>query len=262
MAGRTAQKKLGLASATIHMTLKKTITVFNFAVKRGWLDKNPLRGVHFGTMRNPANDRFIALDAIEKILSACPNQTWRVIVTLARFGGLRPSEIKLLRWCDIAQNTFLVTSPKTAHHAGGDSRRCALFPEIERELDALHAISGAGGNDFIAGEKQHRLIGIQSLAAKIIKKAGLLPIPRFFDNCRHSRSIELRNDPNIGCWLSAKMLGHSLKIADSNYSGIREEDYGRIAKKVTQSQQNLCRYSANNSAAKPSEKPEEKLLIG
>lgn len=43
--------------------------------------------------------RFIDRAWIEKVLAACPNDEWRLIVALARYGGFRiPSELVTLKW--------------------------------------------------------------------------------------------------------------------------------------------------------------------
>ena len=64
---------------------------------------------------------------------ACPNAKWRLLVGLARYGGLRvPSEVVALRWGDIDwdKGTFTVTSSKTEHHEGKGERMVPLFPEL------------------------------------------------------------------------------------------------------------------------------------
>lgn len=51
---------------------------------------------------NKAREFFVSREDTEKILAACPNIEWKLIVSLARFAGLRtPSETLLLRWGDV-----------------------------------------------------------------------------------------------------------------------------------------------------------------
>ena len=74
---------------------------------------------------------------VRRVLDACPNAEWRLIVALSRFGGLRvPSEVASLRWRDVdwAGNTIKVTSPKTAR-VGKESRTIPLFPELRPFLE-------------------------------------------------------------------------------------------------------------------------------
>jgi len=65
-------------------------------------------------------------DVIEKLLEACPDTEWRLIIALARCGGLRiPSEALALTWAGIdwAHGRFRVRSPKTEHHEGRVDRQ-------------------------------------------------------------------------------------------------------------------------------------------
>ncbi|MGL4943759.1 MAG: tyrosine-type recombinase/integrase [Thermoguttaceae bacterium] len=243
---RDALKEWNYAAATVHITLKKCATVFNYAVSRAWIDKSPTHGVRKDSPRNTSKDRIVTLEETSRILASCPSRTWRVIFVLARFCGMRPSEIKKLRWCDVGDDTLFVTSPKTACHAGKGSRQCALFNEVRVELDALQLESGRGGEDLVIDPIKNRVTGAQKTISDIIKKAEVAPIPRPFDNFRFSRSIELRADVTIGRELSAAMLGHSVKVADTCYSAVRLEDLQRAAAKVTMQ---------TGTIAKPSLKP-------
>ena len=66
-----------------------------------------------------------------------PDAEWRLLFALARWGGLRvPSEALRLRWQDIdwSNERFTVTSPKTEHHEGHDSRMVPIFPELLAHL--------------------------------------------------------------------------------------------------------------------------------
>ena len=61
-------------------------------------------------------------------------------MALARYGGLRtPSETFALTWADIdwERNRIRVPSPKTACHAGRESRMLPLFPELRPHLEAV-----------------------------------------------------------------------------------------------------------------------------
>ena len=89
------------ATATIAGTIRKTKTVINWAKKQGWLTESPMTGLIEGSSRNPANDRNVTMEEYHKLLNVCPDQEWRVIITLARIGGLHPCEILTLRWQDI-----------------------------------------------------------------------------------------------------------------------------------------------------------------
>ena len=47
---------------------------------------------------NKSREHFVSRDVAAQVIAACPDNEWRLIFALARFGGLRtPSETLLLR---------------------------------------------------------------------------------------------------------------------------------------------------------------------
>ena len=92
------RKEGGLAESTTAGTIQKAKAVFNYAVRVGWVTESPLDGVGRGSFINRENDRFVTMDEYRSLLDVCPCSDWRVIIALARIGGLRcPSEVLRLR---------------------------------------------------------------------------------------------------------------------------------------------------------------------
>lgn len=55
-----------------------------------------------GHQENDSRKRFIARDVIDKLIAEAPDTEWKLIIALARYGGLRcPSEHFALRWGDV-----------------------------------------------------------------------------------------------------------------------------------------------------------------
>jgi integrase len=104
-----------LASATTFRRLKMARMFFTHAMKLEFITRNPFADVR-GTNDNPAHRRyFLSVEDTAKLVDAA-NPTWRTIIALARYGGLRcPSEVLLLRWenVNLATGRMTVTSPKT-----------------------------------------------------------------------------------------------------------------------------------------------------
>ena len=68
-----------------------------------------------------------------------PNGTWKLLIGLSRFAGLRvPSEALSLRWQDVdwERGRLTVPSPKTQHLAGRSYRVIPLFPAVRPYLEA------------------------------------------------------------------------------------------------------------------------------
>ena len=151
------------AVPTIAGTIQKTKTVFNWAVEQKWLTESPLKGVAEGDFRNPAKDREVTMVEYQRLLDACQCQEWRVIITLARIGGLRPCEIMVLRWTDIGigekRDRVRVFSPKLNPHKHLREREVPMFPEMVTELDRLRVMTD-GDQEFVINRYNSRDGGV------------------------------------------------------------------------------------------------------
>jgi len=118
---------------------------------------------------------------------------WRLIFALARYGGLRsPSEILALKWQDVdwERGRILVHSPKTEHHAGGESRQLPLFPELVPYLREVFE-QAQEGIEYVVTRYRSRGVNLRTQLERIIVKAGLKAWPKLFQNLRSTRETEL-----------------------------------------------------------------------
>ncbi|HZZ70789.1 MAG TPA: hypothetical protein VFE24_00945 [Pirellulales bacterium] len=98
--------------------MKQARQFVNPAQRKGLIDANPFVDVNAGSQRNEAWLEFIGRDIIQKVLDAAPTGEGRVIIALARYGGLRtPNETLAFKWTDIdwEYNRMAVLSSKTEH---------------------------------------------------------------------------------------------------------------------------------------------------
>lgn len=121
-----------LAEATIRKTCAIMSEVFTAAVRERLLFENPFNtaGIKKAVRPNRAHECFASREEAERLLDACEGSEERLMVGLARFGGLRmPSEIHDLRWKDFdpGARTLIIRSPKTAHHVSGGVRKSPSF---------------------------------------------------------------------------------------------------------------------------------------
>jgi len=75
----------------------------------------------------------VSREDIARIIEMAPDAEWRLIISLARFGGLRvPSEVLLLKWSDVdwERKRIRISWPKTEHHDGRENREIPIFPEL------------------------------------------------------------------------------------------------------------------------------------
>ena len=193
-----------------------------------------MNGVGRGSYRNAKKDRFITKDEYKQLLKACTCQEWRVIITLARVGGLHPSEILILRWSDIDWNRhrFQVFNFKLEQYEGKYRRETPIFPKLATELEKLRAIPGNENQEFVINRYPDREeINLGTQFARIAKRAGIDKIPRPFDNMRATRATEIHN--KYGAKKESFWIGHSAKEAFDSYLMVTDDDFAIAAGKKT-----------------------------
>jgi integrase len=203
---------------------------FRAALRRGIIAKNPFEDMkHLIVGASPKSRiRFVDSGVVARVLAACPNAHWRAVFALARYGGLRvPSELCLLRWQNIdwENGRLLVNCQKTKGHEGKELRITPLFPELRRELEAWRTVAPAD-REFVLKPAVSPKTNLRTGLIKILKKAGIKPWPKLYQNLRSSRVTELRNQgfrENV----VAQWLGHSVKVADEHYDQITDDQFRR-----------------------------------
>ena len=102
--GRKIQPR---SDATVRKTLSSLRAMFNNAVRRGWLHRNPLAGEKLG--KPPKKQKRIFSDAeIDAMVAAAPNLWWEALLRTAYTTGCRRNELLHLRWSDFDQSAGLI----------------------------------------------------------------------------------------------------------------------------------------------------------
>ena len=224
-----------LASMTIRKRLQFAKTVFRAMVKHRLIDNSPFAEIGIQVSMDPDRQRFISRGDTSKLLENAPDCTWRTIIALARYGGLRcPSEVLSLRWQDIdwEAGKMRVTSPKTEHHPGKDSRVLPIFPELRPYLEEAFELAPEGTvyvveryREVSIGPKGWRNCNLRTQFERIIRRAGLKPWPRLFHNLRASCETELAE--RFPIHVVTAWLGNTPEIARKHYLQVTEEHYQR-----------------------------------
>ncbi len=235
-----------LAPTTVSKRLQFARGFFRAAMRRKLVASNPFAEVSAKAAPNADRQHYVSREETERLLGAC-DPTWRVIVALARYGGLRcPSEVLSVRWTDVdwAASRLVVTSPKTAHHEGKGSRVIPLYPELRAELDTAYAAAPEGAEYIVDSTYRAkantaggwRNCNMRTQFERIIKRAGLVPWPRLFHALRGSRETELAKEYPLH--VVTAWMGNTPRIAMRHYLMTTDADFERAA-------------SAANSAAIP-----------
>ena len=213
------------ASGTAGKDLSNAKQFLEHAVDMGLITRNPFSKLKIPSQANPKRLFFVDRETCQKVLDACPDLQWRLIFSLARFGGLRiPSELVGLKWEDVFwdEKKIRVASTKTEHFEGKDHRWIPLFPEIMEPLE--RAFEGAKEcSVYIFPRTITGTTNLRKGLFSIIKKAGLSPWPKLFQNLRASRETELCQEYPLH--VAAKWIGNTPKVAIGHYLQTIDSDW-------------------------------------
>ena len=143
---KTFYVQKGLAGATIHRRLKMARMLFGCARKRKLVSENPFDDVNHKNANPDERSHYITREDTMKLIDRA-NPTWRTIVALARFAGLRcPSEVLSLKWewVDFAADRMVVYSPKTEHLEGKKTRVVPIFALLRPHLEDAFELAVPG----------------------------------------------------------------------------------------------------------------------
>lgn len=243
---RAGLVKDGYAVATIARMVVYGRQIFKWAMRRGYVSSNPFTDVRAGSQANSTKAFYVDRPTIAKVLDAAPDDEWRLLIALSRFGGLRvPSEALVMTWADVdwEHNRLTIRSPKTEHHEGKAERVIPLFPEIREHLQRVYDEAPEGSVYVVSRYREGANLNPQ--LRRIIKRAGLKPWARTWHNLRASRQTELAATfplHTVCAWIGnskAIAAGHYLQVTDADWTravGSAEQSGAESGAQVTQKQ--------------------------
>lgn len=110
---------------------------------------------------------------------------------------------------------MLIHSPKNENHPNGESRWCPIFPELFPHLQEAHAAAPSGAQ-YVINRYRNGTQNLRQAFQRILKKAGIQPWPKLFQNLRASRETELLSHfpiKDVCAW-----IGNSERVALANYA--------------------------------------------
>jgi len=219
LADNTARRRCGYAKQFFHS-----------AVRKGYVSVNPFAHLAGTVCPNTKRLFYVTRSMADRVLAACPDAEWRLIFALARYGGLRcPSEHLALKWSDIdwGGSRITVHSPKTEHLVGGESRQIPIFPELRPYLEAAEA-RRQDGQEYVVTRARDPKVNLRKFMTTIIRRAGLTPWPKLFQNLRSTRETELAE--RYPLHLVTAWIGNTKAVAAKFYLQVRDEDFERAAR--------------------------------
>lgn len=227
-----------LAPTTVSKRLQFARMFFKAAKRRKLISDNPFAEVSAKAVLRQDRQRFITREETDRLLAVC-NPTWRIIVALSRYGGLRcPSEVLSLHWQDVdwEAGRIVVQSPKTEHHEGKASRTIPLFAELRPILAEAFDLAPEGAVYVVDGNHREaantasgwRNCNLRTRFERLVNRAGLQPWPRLFHAMRATRETELATEHPMH--VVTAWLGNTPRIALKHYLQVTDADFERAAK--------------------------------
>lgn len=226
---------LKMSPNTAGQNVKRCRQMMRAAMADRLAEDNPFAGIKIDLRSDATKNRFIDGPTAVALLEACPDQEWRTLFALARYGGLRcPSEVLGLRWTDIAwdRDRFKVRAPKTERYGKGE-RVVPLWPELLAELNGLFSIVEPGvscpADAFVIQRYRSTETNLRAALMRIADAAGVEQWAKPFMALRASRRTELERTGRFANHVLNDWFGHSGAVAETHYLQTTEADYAEAA---------------------------------
>jgi len=233
---RRAGKGKGLSPATVGKRLQYAASVFKDAVDRQLIPRNPFAGVRRPKATNPERQAYVPAEVIERVIDYMPDPEWKLLVSMARYIGLRvPSEAFSLTWdCVNWEKRLLrVPSPKT-ERVGKPFRIAPIPPQVWVHLDRVWQQAPTGSKWVFERLRQRdsmnqakrgfwAALNLRKGLQTYLAKAGIRPWPKLWQALRASAATDLAT--RLPGHVVSAMLGHTQKVAEAHYLMVTEEHY-------------------------------------
>ncbi|MBN1126871.1 MAG: site-specific integrase [Sedimentisphaerales bacterium] len=168
---------------------------------------------------------FVTREETGKLLKACNGTEWRLVITLARYGGLRtPSEVLALTWDCVnwELDRIRIISPKTEHIEGRAWRWIPIYPELKPYL--LDSYEQAEpGTQWVITRYRDSSTNLRTQLGRIAHRAGVDLWQKPWQNMRATRQTELADifpQHVVSYW-----MGNSEPIANEHYLQVTDDHY-------------------------------------
>ena len=212
------------SACTVWCGIKRCRTIFKFAVDAEWLLKNPFVGISGSAEVNLDRQVYVDRKTIYRVMEHCRDDHDRLLLALARFGGLRiPSEVRLLRFSVFTENAILIhRDTKTG------AREVPLFGEIREIFDRIQA---GLGKDFKPSDLVFGNLGSFRMRIFVaIRAGGVEQWPKLFVNLRSSCITDMVERGYTEKTLDA-IFGNSSVIRSRHYVQFRKDkEYAKVLK--------------------------------
>ncbi len=214
-----------------------------YAVDHTWISANPFRKLK-STALAATTRHYVTPEDTVALLDACPSLQWKLLIGLARYGGLRvPSESFALTWGMVDWNNKALSIPSKKTLRYGKSRVCPIIPELMLLLKQGYD-QGQDGSSTIL---KLSVGNVRRKFPDIIKNAKVEPWADIFQALRRSCETHLVSlglpEHAVSTW-----LGHSHQVSRDHYLMVTSDTFARATETTTDTSQRLKTQSTKSGA--------------
>jgi len=235
-----AMRSRGARETTIAKRLISARSMLEDALRLGHISANPFRHVRQRPGDPSERRAYVSVADTVRVIEACPNVWMRLLLALARFGGLRtPSEPFSLKWEGVnwERNRLVIISPKGKASRKG-TRVIPIFPLLRPHLEAAWEAAPEGAEYVFLDDYRRRAQGergwvncnVRTALERIVIRAGLKPWPRLWHSLRASCESGLAQHFPLA--VVTKWLGNTPSIAMRHYVDVTEEAFQKATEWV------------------------------
>ena len=173
---------------------------FNFAVKLGWLDKNPM--ALWEKHHEPKKDRALSVEDIHKLIEVSPpHLAWAIEVAYNTGARTGSSELLSLKWSDLdfEKGVLHIYATKTKKHR--------WLPLSDEFLDKLREKMAVSDCEYIISYNGKPIKSLRKSFNTACKKAEIAYPARMYD-IRHRFASELLKS-SVPVGVVSRAIGHS-----------------------------------------------------
>lgn len=200
---------------TVERSIREARTMFNQALQDDLVLSNPFDKLS-RTIRTKKEWDYIGMDKFGRLLNACPNNSWQLLLALCRFAGLRQGEALNLTWREVdwGKTHLEIWGQKTKR-----TRHVPIGPELFSMLRDAFENAREGDSLVVTNLSESNLWRDFRV---ILKRAEIEPYPKWCQTLRRNREQDWNE--KFPSHIVAAWMGHSESVAREHYLRVHERD--------------------------------------
>lgn len=219
--------QLGYGPASVAKRIKYAKQIFEIAIRKEWIDRNPFQGIRVKVPIDAGRRYFVPKGDAKTVIDQLFDVEDKLVFALGRYAGFRiGSEIRSLRWSNVDWEKSVMRVEDTKRKT---VRKCPIFVELKPYLDKVWESPELG--DFVCPRfRESTDQAFASRVKKAIKRAELEEWPDLFLNLRRTRSTEVVEQ--FGIKAESEWIGHGVEVSLRHYQMIEQATIDRAIGKV------------------------------